>query len=185
MKFPCYQTGIDIYFLHYQFHPGACLDSSKVVRGECRAENRVFFEKCCPSKFGFLAVILLGLYIISYSPGMGTVPWIVNSEIYPLRYRGVGGGIAAVSNWCSNLIVSESYISLTEALVAGGTFLVFAGISTIGLVSIYFLVPETQGLQFEEVEKLLEDGYRPRYLEERKKNPSTKLNLRKRIVLTA
>jgi len=162
LKFPCYQTGIDIYFLHYQFHPGACLDSSKVVRGECRAENRVFFEKCCPSKFGFLAVILLGLYIISYSPGMGTVPWIVNSEIYPLRYRGVGGGIAAVSNWCSNLIVSESYISLTEALVAGGTFLVFAGISTIGLVSIYFLVPETQGLQFEEVEKLLEDGYRPR-----------------------
>ena len=143
MKFPCYQTGIDIYFLHYQFHPGACLDSSKVVRGECRAENRVFFEKCCPSKFGFLAVILLGLYIISYSPGMGTVPWIVNSEIYPLRYRGVGGGIAAVSNWCSNLIVSESYISLTEALVAGGTFLVFAGISTIGLVSIYYLVPET------------------------------------------
>ncbi|KAJ6870099.1 inositol transporter 4-like [Populus alba x Populus x berolinensis] len=144
-----------------EFHPGACLDSSKVVRGECRAENRVFFEKGCPSKFGFLAVILLGLYIISYSPGMGTVPWIVNSEIYPLRYRGVGGGIAAVANWCSNLIVSESYLSLTEALGAGGTFLVFAGISTISLIFIYFLVPETKGLQFEEVEKLLEDGYRP------------------------
>ncbi|XP_034908750.1 inositol transporter 4 [Populus alba] len=144
-----------------EFHPGACLDSSKVVRGECRAENRVFFEKGCPSKFGFLAVILLGLYIISYSPGMGTVPWIVNSEIYPLRYRGVGGGIAAVANWCSNLIVSESYLSLTEALGAGGTFFVFAGISTISLIFIYFLVPETKGLQFEEVEKLLEDGYRP------------------------
>ncbi|KAJ6863991.1 inositol transporter 4-like [Populus alba x Populus x berolinensis] len=144
-----------------EFHPGACLDSSKVVRGECRAENRVFFEKGCPSKFGFLAVVLLGLYIISYSPGMGTVPWIVNSEIYPLRYRGVGGGIAAVANWCSNLIVSESYLSLTEALGAGGTFFVFAGISTISLIFIYFLVPETKGLQFEEVEKLLEDGYRP------------------------
>jgi SP family myo-inositol transporter-like MFS transporter 13 len=168
LKFPCYQTGIDIYFLHYQFHPGACLDSSKVVRGECRAENRVFFEKGCPSKFGFLAVILLGLYIISYSPGMGTVPWIVNSEIYPLRYRGVGGGIAAVANWCSNLIVSESYLSLTEALGAGGTFFVFAGISTISLVFIYFLVPETKGLQFEEVEKLLEDGYRPRLFGGRK-----------------
>ncbi|KAJ6779097.1 INOSITOL TRANSPORTER 4-LIKE [Salix koriyanagi] len=146
-----------------EFHPGACLDSSKVVRGECRAENRVFFQQGCPSKFGFLAVVLLGLYIISYSPGMGTVPWIVNSEIYPLRYRGVGGGIAAVSNWCSNLIVSESYLSLTEALGAGGTFFLFAGISTISLVFIYFLVPETKGLQFEEVEKLLEDGYRPRF----------------------
>lgn len=93
---------------------------------------------------------------------MGTVPWIVNSEIYPLRYRGVCGGIAAVSNWCSNLIVSESYLSLTEALGAGGTFFLFAGISTISLTFIYFLVPETKGLQFEEVEKLLEDGYKPR-----------------------
>lgn len=143
-------------------HPGACLDSTKAIRGDCRAEKRVFFEKGCPSRFGFLAVILLGLYIISYSPGMGTVPWIVNSEIYPLRYRGVCGGIAAVSNWCSNLIVSESYLSLTEALGAGGTFFLFAGISTISLTFIYFLVPETKGLQFEEVEKLLEDGYKPR-----------------------
>ncbi|KAB5551542.1 hypothetical protein DKX38_008853 [Salix brachista] len=145
-----------------EIHPGACLDSTKAIRGDCRAEKRVFFEKGCPSKFGFLAVVLLGLYIISYSPGMGTVPWIVNSEIYPLRYRGVGGGIAAVSNWCSNLIVSESYLSLTEALGAGGTFFLFAGISTISLTFIYFLVPETKGLQFEEVEKLLEDGYKPR-----------------------
>lgn len=143
-------------------HPGACLDSTKAIKGDCRAEKRVFFEKGCPSRFGFLAVILLGLYIISYSPGMGTVPWIVNSEIYPLRYRGVCGGIAAVSNWCSNLIVSESYLSLTEALGVGGTFFLFAGISTISLAFIYFLVPETKGLQFEEVEKLLEDGYKPR-----------------------
>ncbi|CAK7323272.1 unnamed protein product [Dovyalis caffra] len=159
--FPVYQPDTDIDFIHDQFHPGACLDATKAIKGDCHAEKRVFFEKGCPSRFGFLAVILLGLYIISYSPGMGTVPWIVNSEIYPLRYRGVGGGIAAVSNWCSNLIVSESYLSLTEALGAGGTFFLFAGISTIGLIFIYFLVPETKGLQFEEVEKLLEDGYRP------------------------
>jgi hypothetical protein len=39
-------------------------------------------------KLGVLAVMLLGLYIIVYSPGMGTVPCIVNAEIYPLKYRG-------------------------------------------------------------------------------------------------
>ncbi|CAN1260057.1 Inositol transporter 4 [Linum perenne] len=115
----------------------------------------------CPSKFGILAVVLLGLYIISYSPGMGTAPWIVNSEIYPLRYRGICGGIAAVANWVSNLIVSESYLTLTEHLGAGGTFLLFAGVSTVSLCFIFWFVPETKGLQFEEVERLLADGYNP------------------------
>ncbi|EEF34150.1 sugar transporter, putative [Ricinus communis] len=143
------------------FLPGACLDLTKATRGACGAEHRVFFEQGCPSRFGFFAVVLLALYIITYAPGMGTVPWIVNSEIYPLRYRGLGGGIAAVSNWSSNLLVSDTFLTLTEHLGAGGTFLLFAGVSCISLVFIYWFVPETKGLQFEEVERILEEGYRP------------------------
>ncbi|KAI4311923.1 hypothetical protein MLD38_036787 [Melastoma candidum] len=158
-----------------QYHPGACLASTTSIRGMCRGEGRTWFQNGCPSKFGFLAVVLLGLYIISYSPGMGTVPWIVNSEIYPLRYRGIGGGIAAVSNWCSNLIVSETFLTLTQALGSAGTFLLFAGFSLIGLVFIYFLVPETKGLQFEEVEKMLEDGYRPKFFRRKAADGSTKV----------
>ncbi|XP_022977672.1 inositol transporter 4-like [Cucurbita maxima] len=141
-----------------EYLPGACLDLTKAVRGKCRSSHRVWFTEGCPSKIGFLAVVVLGLYIISYAPGMGTVPWVLNSEIYPLRYRGTGGGIAAVSNWVSNLIVSQTFLTLVEALGAAGTFLLFAGFSLLGLVGIYFLVPETKGLQFEEVEELLKQG---------------------------
>ncbi|KAK7332407.1 hypothetical protein VNO80_29158 [Phaseolus coccineus] len=141
--------------------PGACLAGDKRIRGICGAENRVWFSEGCPSKFGILAVAILGLYIIVYSPGMGTVPWVLNSEIYPLRFRGLGGGIAAVCNWCANLIVSESFLSLTKALGTSGTFLLFAGFSLMGLGAIYALVPETKGLQFEAVEKLLQKGFKP------------------------
>ncbi|KAL8047447.1 hypothetical protein ABFS82_07G001200 [Erythranthe guttata] len=143
------------------YHPGACLVMTDEVKGACKASKRTWYSEGCPSKIGFLAVILLGLYIIVYSPGMGTVPWIVNSEIYPLKYRGIGGGIAAVSNWSSNLVVSETFLTLTEHLGSAGTFLLFAGFSFVGLVSIFFLVPETKGLQFEEVEKMLQKGYSP------------------------
>ncbi|KAH7837525.1 hypothetical protein Vadar_014845 [Vaccinium darrowii] len=102
-----------------KYLPGACLAATDATKGACGAEHRVWYTKGCPSKIGGLAVTLLGLYIIVYSPGMGTVPWIVNSEIYPLRYGGIGGGIAAVSNWCSNLIVSETFLTLTEAIGSG------------------------------------------------------------------
>uniref|UniRef100_A0A5B7AU98 Putative inositol transporter 4-like n=1 Tax=Davidia involucrata TaxID=16924 RepID=A0A5B7AU98_DAVIN len=151
-----------------KYLPGACLAANDVTKGACRAEHRTWYTNGCPSKFGFFAIIVMGLYIISYSPGMGTVPWIVNSEIYPLRYRGIGGGIAAVSNWVSNLIVSETFLTLTEAIGSAGTFLLFAGFSFLGLVAIYFLVPETKGLPFEEVEKMLQKGYRPRLFSKQK-----------------
>ena len=146
----------------YQLHPGACLRNTDDLKDACNGQQRVYFTEGCPSKLGYLAVILLGVYIISYSPGMGTVPWIVNSEIYPLRYRGIGGGIAAVANWTSNLIVSETFLTLTQALGSAGTFLLFAGFSVIGFIFIYLLVPETKGLPIEEVEHMLEKGYKPK-----------------------
>lgn len=139
-----------------KYNPGACLALTDVTRGSCRAERRSWYTQGCPSKFGIYAILFMALYIISYAPGMGTVPWIVNSEIYPLRYRGLGGGMAAVANWMSNLLVSQTFLTLTQTLGTAGTFLLFAGFSVVGLIAIFFLVPETKGLQFEEVEKMLE-----------------------------
>ncbi|KAG9131469.1 hypothetical protein Leryth_015303 [Lithospermum erythrorhizon] len=140
---------------------GACVAASDNLRSMCRAEKQTWYTEGCPSKIGFLAVIFMGLYIILYSPGMGSCPWIVNSEIYPLRFRGLGGGIAAMANWSSNLIVSMTFLTMIEALGSSGTFLLFAGFSFLGLVAIFFLVPETKGLPFDEVETLLQKGFSP------------------------
>ncbi|KAL8160804.1 hypothetical protein V2J09_012293 [Rumex salicifolius] len=143
--------------------PGACIAQTNQMKSACGAEHRTYFTVGCPSKTGLLAVVFLGAYIITYSPGMGTVPWVLNSEIYPLRYRGIGGGFAAVSNWTSNLIVSETFLTLTEKLGASGTFLLFAAFSVIGLVAIFLLVPETKGLPIEDVERMLEKGFKPSF----------------------
>lgn len=130
--------------------------SNSTVKGTCNGESRVWFTKGCPSKVGWLAIVALALYIIFYSPGMGTVPWIVNSEIYPLRFRGMCGGIAATANWISNLIVSQSFLSLTQAIGTSWTFLIFAIFSLIGFFFVMICVPETKGLPIEEIEKTLE-----------------------------
>ncbi|GAB4829375.1 Fibroblast growth factor 3 [Ancistrocladus abbreviatus] len=96
------------------------------------------------------------LHHLLLSPGMGTVPWIVNSEIYPLRYRGICGGIAATANWISNLIVAQSFLSLTQAIGTSWTFLIFGVISLVALFFVIICVPETKGLPIEEIEKMLE-----------------------------
>nr|GMD91939.1 probable inositol transporter 2 [Ipomoea batatas] len=136
--------------------PGACLISNDMVKDVCHGEHRLWYTRGCPSSFGWLALIGLALYIIFFSPGMGTVPWIVNSEIYPLRFRGLCGGIAATANWVSNLIVAQSFLSLTHAIGTSWTFLVFGVLSVVALFFVLICVPETKGLPIEEIEKILE-----------------------------
>lgn len=137
--------------------PGACLVSNATTRDACHGEaGRLWYTRGCPSRYGWLALVGLALYIIFFSPGMGTVPWIVNSEIYPLRYRGVCGGEAATANWVSNLAVAQSFLSLTEAIGVAWTFLIFGGLSVAALAFVLVCVPETKGLPIEEVEKMLE-----------------------------
>lgn len=140
-----------------QYQPGACVAMDSTSKGACHSRGQSqFYTKGCPSKTGPLAILFLGLYIISYSPGMGTAPWIVNSEIYQLKHRGIGGGMAAMANWISNLIVSDTFLLFIKAFGSSFTFLIFAGFSFLGLLFIIWFVPETKGLSLEEVEQMLE-----------------------------
>ncbi|XP_020227147.1 probable inositol transporter 2 [Cajanus cajan] len=136
--------------------PGACLISNDSTKKSCGDDHRAWYTRGCPSKYGWAALIGLALYIIFFSPGMGTVPWVVNSEIYPLRYRGVCGGIASTTVWISNLIVSESFLSLTEAIGTAWTFMLFGIVAIAAIFFVIIFVPETKGVPMEEVEKMLE-----------------------------
>ena len=48
------------------------------------------------------------------------MPWTINSEIYPLWARGTCNSIAATACWTSNLIISFTFLSMTEAITTYG-----------------------------------------------------------------
>ncbi|KAI4344961.1 hypothetical protein L6164_012133 [Bauhinia variegata] len=102
--------------------------------------------------YGWLAVAGLALYIAFFAPGMGPVPWTVNSEVYPEEYRGLCGGMAATINWISNLIVAQCFLTVADAVGIAPTFLIIAGIALLAVVFVVVYIPETKGLTFDEVE---------------------------------
>ncbi|CAL5068627.1 unnamed protein product [Urochloa decumbens] len=108
----------------------------------------------CQGVLGWFAVAGLALYIAFFSPGMGPVPWAVNSEIYPEAYRGMCGGMSATVNWISNLIVAQTFLSIVGLVGTGLTFLTIAGIGVLAFIFVALYVPETKGLSFEQVEQL-------------------------------
>ncbi|MED6119259.1 Integrin alpha chain-like protein (Alpha-int1) [Stylosanthes scabra] len=113
-----------------------------------------FFKQSTSSSevYGWIAVVGLALYIGFFSPGMGPVPWTVNSEIYPEEYRGVCGGMSATVCWVSNLIVSETFLSVADSIGIASTFLILGAIAVVAFLFVILYVPETKGLTFDEVE---------------------------------
>ncbi|GLJ44384.1 hypothetical protein SUGI_0930390 [Cryptomeria japonica] len=140
-----------------KMQPGSCLIHNGTVADICTSSSRSWYTQSCPSNYGWLALVGLVIYIMAFSPGMGPVPWAVNSEIYPAHLRGVCGGIAATANWVSNLLVAQSFLSLTRLLGTSGTFFLFTCLSVLALLFVFVAVPETKGLSFQEVEQLWEE----------------------------
>jgi MFS transporter, SP family, galactose:H+ symporter len=92
------------------------------------------------------------LYVASFAISLGPVFWLMISEIYPLKIRGVAMGIATMANWGSNLLVALTFLSLLRSVGRPGTFWLYALIGVIGWIFVYKLVPETKGKTLEQIE---------------------------------
>lgn len=108
----------------------------------------------CPSRYSWMTILGLLLYLFFFAPGLGAMPWTINSEIYPLWARSTCFSVATSFNWAFNLLVSMTFLTLTEAVTKYGTFYLYAGLSSLGWLFFFFFLPETKGKSLEEVSDL-------------------------------
>jgi SP family galactose:H+ symporter-like MFS transporter len=101
---------------------------------------------------GWLAVASLMLFVGSFAIGLGPVFWLLISEIYPLKVRGLAMSLATVANWGTNLLVALTFLSLIHAVGKAMTFWLYALTGIGAWLFIWFLVPETKGKSLEEIE---------------------------------
>ncbi|XP_064604840.1 proton myo-inositol cotransporter-like [Liolophura sinensis] len=93
-------------------------------------------------------------YLIFFAPGLASVPWIVNTELYPMWARGTGNGLATATNWIFNFIVSMTFLSLVSLLGKHGVFMLYTSLSVVGMIFTAALLPETKGKKLEDLEQL-------------------------------
>ncbi|WP_258062918.1 MULTISPECIES: sugar porter family MFS transporter [unclassified Rathayibacter] len=100
----------------------------------------------------YVILVLVVAFVGSMQTFLNIVTWVMLSEIFPLRIRGVGVGIAIFCHWTTNAVLGLFFPTLVSGVGITGTFFLFGAVGLLALVFIWKRVPETRGRALEEVE---------------------------------
>lgn len=127
------------------------------------------FDIRCECQAYMQATVLLGVmcYLASFAFSLGPIGWLMSSEVFPLRIRGLATSFSAAIIWGGNILVTGSFMFLLKHLLPMGTFLLYSALSFLGLIFVYYMVPETMGVSLEHIEFNLRHGKRCRGLGEK------------------
>jgi len=104
-------------------------------------------------KLGGLFLLLpILLFIAAFASGMGPVPWVVISEIFPMRIRGFAMAVATLILWVSDFVVAQTFPLLKDSIGTAATFGIYAVCSLLSLIFVALVVVETKGRSLEEIE---------------------------------
>lgn len=120
------------------------------------------FESVLGANLKWVAVGSLVTYIICFAMSLGPIGWIIVSEVFPLKIRGMAMSICTVANFAFNFFVVGSFPILIHRIGGAYTFWGFAAVSFLCIVFVYFFVPETKGISLEQIESNWLRGINPR-----------------------
>lgn len=103
--------------------------------------------------FFFIPMSCLIGYISFMCIGLMPLPWSMSGEVFPLKVRGFGGGIATCFCFAASFLVIKTCPAMFDNLGVAGTFSIYGGIALVGTLVVYALIPETKDKTLLEIEE--------------------------------
>lgn len=100
---------------------------------------------------GLVSVFVLAA-IALYATSLAPVTWVLISEIFPNKVRGLASSVAIVALWGAYFILVFTFPILAEKLGTYGPFYLYAGICLLGFLFVRSRVKETKGKTLEQLE---------------------------------
>ena len=100
----------------------------------------------------WLLIFILG-YMASFASSLGPIPWVLISEIYPTKTRGIAMSFCTLVLWIGVLFITQFTPMLLENIGGAFTFWIFLLNAIILVIFIWKRVPETKQRTLEEIEQ--------------------------------
>jgi sugar porter (SP) family MFS transporter len=108
----------------------------------------------------YLALAIILFFLLCYQSMVSTVYWLMMSELFPQRIRGMIAGVAVAVMWLFNASVAFLF-PMAMAAFGYATFFVFVAINLVSLAFVIRFVPETRGKSLEKLEEHLQAELSP------------------------
>lgn len=105
----------------------------------------------------WLLLFILG-YIACFASSLGPIPWIIMSEIFPTKTRGIAMSVVTLILWIGVVLVTQLTPVMLENLGGAFTFWLFMVNAIILLIFSWLKIPETKNRTLEEIEKSWKRG---------------------------
>lgn len=100
----------------------------------------------------WLLLFILG-YIACFAASLGPIPWIIMSEIFPTKTRGIAMSVATLVLWIGVVLITQLTPVMLESIGGAFTFWLFMVNAIILLVFSWLKIPETKNRTLEDIEK--------------------------------
>jgi SP family arabinose:H+ symporter-like MFS transporter len=101
----------------------------------------------------WLLLFILG-FIASFAMSLGPIPWVLISEIFPTKVRGVAMSISVLMVWIGVVLITQLTPILLDGFGGAITFWIFMFNAIILIIFTYKMIPETKGKTLEEIGKM-------------------------------
>lgn len=107
------------------------------------------------SSIGWLPIVCLLVYIISYCLGFGPLPWAVMGELFPGNVKSAASTVTASGCWILGFLLTKYFNLVTGIIGTGPSFGIFAGCSFAAAVFVFKFLPETTGRSLQQILNIL------------------------------
>jgi MFS transporter, SP family, galactose:H+ symporter len=98
-----------------------------------------------------VALVSMMVYVGCFAFSLGPIVWLLISEIFPLRVRGIGMSVSTLANWVGNFLVSQFFLTMVERLGRTATFWTYGAVCIVTIVFVWKAVPETKRELLEQI----------------------------------
>lgn len=98
----------------------------------------------------WLCIAMVLVFVTGFEVGLGAIPWMIGSDLFPDKPRATAMSFGALCNWIANLIVGLGFLPM-QAKLGAYSFLPFACVLALTFTFAVWFVPETKNKSVEQV----------------------------------